>query len=327
VLTDTEGAYTTESLPWGVYFVGLPDHGYAPRVVTVNEEGGELNIELGAICHARGRLVRADGQPHANAGVYLYRRDNVYWTATFHTDPDGKYEVQNLWPGEYVFCALKSQGDVAAQFAVKASVSAPGWNNLDINLPQIKGVMTGRVTYTDGSPVKGARVSVTNLTANFERALLAAYVVTDADGNYLAERLENGFSMIARVGGYPDQAVTGTAFSEVVSIPSDSTPVVADIVVAPAGVDFSVKFRRTDNGPITGGPLCYLFDAQGRMAGLFFGGGTFIGNIPLHDVVPGNYTLVATFRGFKRASLTFAVSAGAPTNLEILIEPEERNPG
>lgn len=327
VLTDTEGKYTTESLPWGVYFVGLPDHGVAPRAIAVDEEGGKLDLEIGAISHMRGKLLRADGQPHANAGVYLYRRENVYWSATFHTDPDGRYEVMNLWPGEYVFCALKSQGDVAAQFAVKATVTAAGWNTVDVNLPQITGVMTGRVTYTSGEPVKGARVSVTNVTANFERALLAAYVVTDNDGNYRAERLENGFNMIARVGGYPDEAVTGTAFSEVVAIPSGSDAVTANIVVASSGLDFGVKFRRADNGPINAGPLCYLFDSQGRMAGLFFGGGTFLGNIPLHDVVPGSYTLVATFRGFKRASLNFTVGASAPANLEILIEPEDRNPG
>lgn len=327
VQTDTEGNYTTENLPWGIYFVGMPEHGFAPRPVTVNEEGGELNLEIGAVCHMRGKLMRENGQPHANAGVYLYRRENAYWSATFHTDPDGNYEVMNLWPGEYVFCALKSQGDVAAQFAVKASISAPGWNTVNVELPRITGVMTGRVTYTSGEPVKGARVSVTNLTANFERALLAAYVVTDNDGYYRAERLENGFNMIARVGGYPDEATTGTAFSEAVTIPSGDEPVVANIVVAPSGLDFVVKYRRADNGPINEGPLCYLFDAEGRMAGLFFGGGAFAGNIPLHDVVPGSYTLVVTFRGFKRASLNFNVGSAAPQGLEVLIEPEARNPG
>ncbi|MCL4731856.1 MAG: carboxypeptidase regulatory-like domain-containing protein, partial [Planctomycetes bacterium] len=327
LLTDTDGRYASEALPWGVYFVGLPDHGFAPRALTLNEQGGELDLEIGPVSHLRGRITRADGQPHANAGVYLYRRANAYWCATFHTDPDGRYEVMNLWPGEYVFCALKTQGDVAAQFAVPAQVSAPGWNSANIELPRITGVMTGRVTYPDGAPVRGARVAVTNLTANFERALLAAYVVTDDDGRYRAERLENGHQMIARVGGYPDEAATGTAFSAVVTIPGNSEPVEADMVVAQSGLDFSVRFRRADAGPMPGSPLCYLFDSQGRMAGLFFGGGTFTGNINLHDVIPGSYTLVVTFRGFVRASLNFTVGAAAPQGLEVLLQPEERNPG
>ncbi|MBX3473034.1 MAG: carboxypeptidase regulatory-like domain-containing protein [Planctomycetes bacterium] len=327
LLTDTEGRYASEPLPWGVYFVGLPGHGFAPRAVTVNETEGELNLEIGPLCHARGRLTRADGQPHANAGVYLYRRENSNWCATFHTDPDGKYEVMNLWPGEYVFCALKSQGDVAAQFAVKAAITAPGWNTVNVDLPQVTGVITGRVTYPDGSPVKGARVSVTNLTANFERALLAAYVVTDESGNYRAERLENGHSMIVRVGGYPDEAVTGTAFGEAVTIPSNSEPVESNLVVAPSGLSFAVKYRRADAGPVVDGPLCYLFDAQGRMAGLFFGGGAFGGNINLQDVNAGSYTLVVTVRGFKRASLNFTVGTTPPQGLEVLLELEERNPG
>jgi hypothetical protein len=226
--TDTDGAYTSEALPLGQYFVGLPDYHIAAQAVTLTEEGLTHDFEIGRVCHLRGKLLRADGLPHANAGVYVYRRDEVYWTATIHTGPDGKYEVMNLFPGEWVFCALKTQGDTAAQFAVTVSVSNAGWTTKDVQLPQITGVITGRVTYPDGTPVKKARVSVTNLGANFPRALLAAYVVTNDEGYYTAERLENGAQMQARVGGYQDEAQTGTAFSEVVTVPSDSSAVEAD---------------------------------------------------------------------------------------------------
>ncbi|MBX3460693.1 MAG: carboxypeptidase regulatory-like domain-containing protein [Planctomycetes bacterium] len=323
--TDTQGRYQTDALPLGTYYVALPDYGYAPRMVELTEEGAELNLEIGPLSHIRGRMLRSNGQPHANAGVYIYRRDNVYWGATIHTGPDGRYEVSNLWPGEWVFCALKSQGDTAAQFAVHVSVTKAGWNDINIDLPQITGVMRGRVTYPGGAPVKRARVAVTNLSAQFERALLAAYVVTDDDGWYTAERLENGATMIARVGGYADDADTGTAFSEQVVIPSDDTPVEAHIEVAPGGVAFRVNWRRADGGPvISGGPLAYLFDLQGRMSGLYFGGGRYTGHVDLRDVVPGEYTLVVTHRGCKRAILQFTVGSAAPTGLEVLIEVENR---
>jgi hypothetical protein len=327
VFTDTEGAYSTESLPVGQYYVGLPDYHCAARPVALTEEGAVFDVDVGAICHLRGKLMRADGNPHANAGVYIYRRDQVYWTATIHTGPDGKYEVTNLFPGEWVFCALKTQGDTAAQFAVPVTVTNAGWTDKDVQLPSITGVITGRVTYPDGEPVKKARVSVTNLSASFPRALLAAYVVTDDDGYYTAERLENGAQMQARVGGYQDEAQTGTAFSEVVTMPSGNSPVEADIVVVPSGVTVIVAMRRADGGPImNGGPLCYLYDAQGRLSGLYFGGGTYVGSITLYDVVPGTYTLVVTNRGMKKAELQITVGSEPITSgLEILLEPEERS--
>ncbi|MCA8910644.1 MAG: carboxypeptidase regulatory-like domain-containing protein [Planctomycetes bacterium] len=329
VYTDTEGNYNTESLPVGQYFVGLPDYHYAARPVELTEEGAEFDIEIGAVCHLKGVLRRADGKPHANAGIYVYRRDNVYWTATIHTDPEGRYEVSNLFPGKWVFCVLKTQGDSSAQFAVPVNVTEPGWNTMNVQLPEATGVMKGRVTYPDGSPVKKARVAVTNLSAEFPRALLAAYVVTDDDGYYIAERLENGMKMQARVGGYQDEAQTGTAFSDVVTMPVDSSPVEANIVVANEGVTVRVQMHRADGGPIlSGGPLCYLYDSQGRLSGLYFGGGTFSGNIYLYDVVPGEYTLVVTNRGTKKAELQITVGTENIVNgIEISIELEDRSSG
>ncbi|MCA8937608.1 MAG: carboxypeptidase regulatory-like domain-containing protein [Planctomycetes bacterium] len=329
VETDTEGKYTTESLPVGQYFVGLPDYHYAARAVELTEDGAEFDIEIGVVCHVKGRVLRANGQAHANAGIYVYRRDNIYWTATIHTGPDGHYEVNNLFPGVWVFCALKTQGDTAAQFAVDVNVSESGLSTVDVQLPAITGVMTGRVTYPDGQPVKRARVAVTNLDANFPRALLAAYVVTDDNGYYTAERLENGMNMQARVGGYVDEAQTGTAFSEVVTVPSDNSPVEANIVVATQGVTVRATMRRADDGPIlNGGPLCYLLDSQGRLSGLYFGGGTFTGHIDIYDVVPGEYTLVVTNRGAKKSEVSITVGTqNISSGIEVIVELEDRSNG
>lgn len=326
IYTNTDGAYQTDSLPLGRYFIGLPDYHYAPREVELTEEGLEHDIEIGRVCHVKGKLLKSNGQPHANAGVYIYRRDNVYWTATIHTGPNGDYELTNLFPGTWVFCALKTQGDTAAQFAVDVDLENTGWTTKNVQLPQITGVVTGRITYPDSTPVKRARVAVTNQSANFPRALLAAYVVTDDDGYYTAERLENGAEMQVRVGGYQDEAATGTAFSEVVLVPTDSTPVEVNFTVATKGVTVRVAMKRADEGPImNGGPLSYLFDEQGRMAGLFFGGGTYVGHVDIYDVVPGTYTLVVTNRGMKKAELQFTVgSENITSGLEIIVEPEPR---
>jgi hypothetical protein len=132
-----------------------------------------------------------------------------------------------------------------------------------------------------------------------------------------------------RVGGYPDDARTGTAFSEEITMPSDSSPMEANLEVSPDGVTVSVAMRRADGGPfMNGGPLCYLYDAQGRMSGLYFGGGTYNGSITLHDVIPGTYTLVVTQRGMKRAELQITVATTNITSgLEITLVPHERSGG
>jgi hypothetical protein len=328
VYTDTEGKYQTDALPLGQYYVGLPEYIHAAQPVALTDEGAEFDIELGRVCHLKGKLLRSNGQPHANAGVYIYRRDNVYWTATIHTGPEGNYEVMNLFPGTWVFCALKTQGDTAAQFAVDVDVSEPGWTTRNVQLPQITGVMKWRVTYPDDKPVRRARVAVTNLDADFPRALLAAYVVTDDDGYYTAERLENGARMMARVGGYQDDAATGTAFSEEVIVPADDTPVSANIVVPREGVRLRVNLRRADGGPLGGGPLTYMYDAQGRLSGLYFGGGGFNGHTDIYDVVPGTYTIVVTIRGLKVAQTQVTVGTqNILSGLEIQLEPDDRNGG
>jgi hypothetical protein len=305
--------------------VSIPAYHYAARRVELTDDGATFDIELGPVSHLVGRMLRHDNTPHANAGVYVYRRDNLYYAGTIYTGPDGRYSVDNLFPGEWVFCALKTQGDVAAQFAAPVSVTKAGTSEIDIKLPRATGVMRGRVTYPDGQPVRNARVGVTNLSAQFERALLAAYVVTDENGWYTAERLENGAQMIARVGGYHDGAETGTAFSETVLIPPDDTPVAADIVVAPQGISVTVPWRVAHGGPVLdSSTLAYLLDGQGRVSGLYFGSGRYTGNLRLNDVVPGSYTLVLTHRGCKRAQVQFTVGAAAPTGVEVILEPEER---
>ena len=159
--------------------------------------------------------------------------------------------------------------------------------------------------------------------------MLAAYVVTDDNGYYTAERLENGMNMQARVGGYVDEAQTGTAFSEVVTVPSDNSPVEANIVVATQGVTVRATMRRADDGPIlNGGPLCYLLDSQGRLSGLYFGGGTFTGHIDIYDVVPGEYTLVVTNRGAKKSEVSITVGTqNISSGIEVIVELEDRSNG
>lgn len=87
--------------------------------------------------------------------------------------------------------------------------------------------------------------------------------------------------------------------------------------------------HRADGGPImSGGPLCYLYDEQGRLSGLYFGGGTYNGHIDMYDVVPGTYTLVVCNRGMKKAEVQFSVGTEPiSTGIDVVVEPEDRSSG
>lgn len=320
---DTDGRYVTGNLPPGKYFIGIPAYNIAARAVTVPAEGGStLDFEIGAICHLRGTIKRADGTPHANAGIYVHSKGNIYSFATVYTNPAGEFEAQNLWPGTFMLTPLKTQGDSSAQFSLEVTLTQAGWTHKEFNLPQATGVVEGRVTYPDGAPVVGARVSITDLDVGWERACLAAYVVTDANGNYRAERMENGHTVLARVGGYSDNAETATAFSEAVVVPNNSEPVRADIVVARQGVTVSGKVRRQDGGPLPNGTILYLVDAQGRLSGLYFGAGAPNGAFTIGDVPPGTYTLIACCRSLNRAQITVQVGGSNVTGLDVAMTVE-----
>ena len=320
---DTDGRYATNNLPPGKYFIGIPSYHIAAKAVTVPSEGGAtLDFEIGAVCHLRGTIKRADGSPHANAGIYLHSKANIYSFATVYTNPAGEFEATNLWAGTLMLSPLKSQGDSSAQFSLEVTLSEAGWTAKTLTLPQATGVVEGRVTYPDGAPVVGARVSITDLDIGWERACLAAYVVTDANGNYRAERMENGHSVLARVGGYGDNAETATAFSETVVVPNNSEPVKADIVVARQGVNLSGKVRRADGGPLPAGTILYLVDAQGRLSGLYFGGGGANGGFNFGDVPPGTYTLIACCEAMVKAQITVPVAGANVANLDVPMNVE-----
>lgn len=315
---DTDGRYATNNLPPGKYFIGIPAYHISAKPVTVPAEGGAtLDFEIGAVCHLRGIIKRADGSPHANAGIYLHSKANIYSFGTVYTNPAGEFEATNLWPGTFKLSPLKSQGDSSAQFSLEVTLSEAGWTQQSFTLPQATGVVEGRVTYPDGAPVVGARVSITDLDIGWERACLAAYVVTDANGNYRAERMENGHTMLARVGGYGDNAETATAFSDPVVVPNNSEPARADIVVARTGVSISGKVRRADGGPLPAGTILYLVDALGRLSGLYFGGGGSNGSFSIGDVPPGNYTLIACCEAMIKAQINVQVASANVTNVDV----------
>ncbi len=228
----------------------------------------------------------------------------------------------NLWPGTFKLSPLKSQGDSSAQFSLEVTLSEPGWTVQSFTLPQASGVIEGRVTYPDGAPVVGARVSITDLDIGWERACLAAYVVTDANGNYRAERMENGHNMLARVGGYADNAETGTAFSDVVTVPNNSEPARADIVVARQGVNVSGRIRRADGGPIPAYTILYLIDAQGRLSGLYFGGAGGNATFNIGDVPPGTYTLIACCEAMVKAQVSVQVAGANVANVDVPMNVE-----
>lgn len=305
VSTTDDGSYRSEIYQTGTYFVGSRVFRLLPRKVTLPEDGGAtLELRTRATITVRGRMVQADGTAHGNVGFYVFTTTHAGVFDTIYTDGSGGYEIRHLWPGSFTLAVLKSPSDQASQFFLPLMVaSGNDTQTIDLRLPPANARVTGRVSYPDGSPVVGARVSITNRDLAMPRAVLAAYTVTDAEGRYTALRIAENARVIARVGGYADSAGTALAFSDDVMTGGSGSISIADLVVERRGASVSVPHRTADGTPFFGSEITgILYDSQGRRAGNFFGG-------VLRDLSPGVYTYRAYSAGYIFQPVTITVNS------------------
>ena len=75
--------------------------------------------------------------------------------------------------------------------------------------------------------------------------------------------------------------------------------------------------RRADGGPLPAGTILYLLDGQGRLSGLYFGGGGANGSFNIGDVPPGTYTLIACCEAMVKVEINVQVGSANVTGLDV----------
>ena len=195
--------------PWR-QSVGTPGQGnqYQAKRVSIPSEGGSFEVELRVFAKsvAWGTVLGRDGKPVENATVRLQGSAARGQPASLHadafTDKDGRFEIQNVYPGTYVltaspfFATEKLYQTQLAPIPLAVTILAGGVYDLGIiQLGVGTNTIVGRVVDEQGVPFKNLRViaypagSPGEGFREYGLSALFGEAHTDADGYYRLERI------------------------------------------------------------------------------------------------------------------------------------------
>jgi RNA polymerase sigma-70 factor (ECF subfamily) len=218
------GSYRFGSLDAGKYRVTATAPGFAARSAQVEtEHAGSLavpDLSLGVGAAVSGRVVGPDQSPQADMAVSLALGDEE--VASTRTDGAGRFTVRGVAPGDYVL-SIKPKEDApegtphggvmtiplrrSRPSAVHVKVGPDGADQDvgDVAL-QAKPVLNGHVVARDGTPVGGAKVT---LTAGGPFETPAQPAETDAAGGFRFELPDGdfGLSVSASKDGWASRSV------------------------------------------------------------------------------------------------------------------------
>ncbi len=213
------------------------------------------------------------------------------------TDAYGAYTISGLATGDYTVTAYAygyEQGSVQVTLAEWEGASA----NIALT-PQTPGTGSVIGTVTDastGDPIEGARVSAGSKST-----------ITDSNGNYALINLSPGnYTVIASKAGYKEASAT-------VTVEADKT-FAANITLILATGSVTGKVTHAS----TGAPIAdCTVSADGKTATTDTGG-----NYTISNLLPGDYTVVASKPRYKDTSVTVNVEAGQAVTANIALAPE-----
>lgn len=204
-MSDDEGEFLLDGLDAGHYMVTATRSGYAPARVEMVEAGAEdLELQLSNGASLTGQVTDGEtGEPLAGFSVLVLLRVSELGRETYQTttvfDPDGRYEIVGLAPGDYDVIATAR--DFAPSQERRISIDDPAPDEpqeADFQLGR-GGRITGRVIDSASrQPLEHARVSVEAAlgSASASAVQLLASTTTDASGNFELRGLSSGLRSV-----------------------------------------------------------------------------------------------------------------------------------
>jgi protocatechuate 3,4-dioxygenase beta subunit len=284
-----------------------------------------------------GRVTTIDGKPVANVAVALtpadFTGDRNRTAGRATTDAEGRYKITNVAAGRYRLQALaplytspEDRGNSPFNSGKTVTVGASeAVENIDVSLVR-GGVITGRVTNSEGKPVIGERINVTNadqpnvsgpaamVVSSFGMVVSPFEFETDDRGVYRIYGVPPGRYLVSvgqpREGGslsfgpyatqyqrtfYPN--ATEAAQAKPVEVTADSEATGVDIALAEAPKSYEARGRIIDErgNPVVG--VAYSVGTvranQPMIASSRSDGSTTdeSGSFVVHNLVPGRYAV------------------------------------
>lgn len=168
--SDPEGVVVSPALAPGFCAVTIRSPGYAPRIETLEIRAGNTTSQAIVLTRGStvsGRIVDSSGHPAAGATVEIVEPALVAFHTTT-TAADGSYHVEGLAGGDTFFtCSTTIDGRfesvIESRFVPRDD--AVEWSpRLEAPRP-----IAGHIVDTDGRPLAGCRVTITNETYVHDR--------------------------------------------------------------------------------------------------------------------------------------------------------------
>ncbi len=187
VIAATDGTFASKEVPAGERTIVAVGEGFAPRVQRITTTADAptyvaLALQVGA--SLSGRVTDAAGQPMANRNVSIgparsLTGVDIPWGGgrSIHTDTDGRYRLEALWPGETH--AMVSIDPPAEQILMLADGAHQVWDVVQSARQQIH----GQVLDHEGQPLRGWTVEVRGpVQRSAGRAMMGGGVTNTEEG-------------------------------------------------------------------------------------------------------------------------------------------------
>ncbi|NQT81480.1 sigma-70 family RNA polymerase sigma factor [bacterium] len=332
--TDEQGKYAIMNMREGVYTAGAIEIGATPTmgptrsdmhfVRIENDKETRLDIVVGGPRKVYGK-VTLKGEPQKGLMVAIgFSPKTTAATksqsqASDRTDEDGRYEMDNLQPGEYSLGVMKMAGMMPTPlFETEIDLTDTDLEK-DIELPE--GGISGKVVDAETrKPIEGARVALEQTEAkDIQSAAMSKLGMfvgggenTDSEGKYSLSIVEDGaYYVVASKEGYAPQALTTEVRNS----------------RGPSDLDFSLSSGATLFGQVAGSDperrVKQIFlsanDADGRRVYSKKIGLSEEGVYEATGLAPGEYVISVDATGYASASRKVTVRSGSDNRADFVM--------
>ncbi|MCA0987197.1 carboxypeptidase regulatory-like domain-containing protein [Guptibacillus algicola] len=307
-ITDANGRFNVGSLAPGNYVCTFASNGHGsknfgfyvrPDLSTV------LDCFLRRLTGVLEGTVESDGSPVSGAKIDVVS-NNVVVAKTVAND-DGTYKIRGLSPGRYT-CIFTADG--YSTTTLGALIRNNRTFELNAEVKQIFGSVTGRVTTDGGDPLVGAVLLVNNSDSD----VLVSRRVTDSNGEYTVNELKPGsYSITASFTNYQSllggAIVTSGNVSELdFSLTADPSTIVGTIINEETGE------------PIKGESIqMQLIDSNGVLLATTFC--TNEGEFTFENVLVNTYTVNANTDAYRSLYASVKTEPGQVTTTRVGLVP------
>jgi hypothetical protein len=191
-----DGAFVFHQVPDGTYRLraqreGFKQSGEAREVAIAGSDVQGLDLQLDPVTGATltGHLLGLGPEELAQASIRGFGGEDGFENAM--VEPDGRYEIKNVGPGDWRFTAITTSQRMAQQ-RIKIQ---PGETEAVLDFEFGKGVTLSGMVLVDGSPLSGVNVRVTPSSSEGGRSAASRY-----DGRFELHDVQPG-KYILRVSG------------------------------------------------------------------------------------------------------------------------------